>query len=352
VVPEYVITTAEYYEPEMRGIEPPSGTWIGIAGLDVVRDADGEWLVLEDNLRTPSGFAYLHAARIALMEHLDVPPSATPRPLDGEIDLLADALRAATPGGAGGHKAPQAVVLTDGPGNSAYWEHGWLARTLGIPLVETHELELRRGRLWRRDEFQIDVVYRRTDSDRVDSPLGRLLLEPLRSGFLGLINQYGTGVADDKLAHVYTEAMIRFYLGEEPVLRSVPTYDLAQPDQLERALDEFDQLVLKPRSGHGGVGVLIAPHARPEDVAARRREVEASPGDWIAQRLVMLSTHPTVCGAELAPRHIDLRPFVFMGEGGEPRVLPGGLTRVARDAGALVVNSSQNGGAKDTWVLP
>jgi uncharacterized circularly permuted ATP-grasp superfamily protein len=354
VVPAYVIDTAEYHEPAMRGIEPPSGSWIGIAGLDVVRDGTGEWLVLEDNLRTPSGFAYLHAARIALMRHLDVPPHATPRPLDGEIDLLADALHAATPHGAGGHHAPQAVVLTDGPANSAYWEHSWLARSLAIPLVETADIEVRRGRLWARGEraFAIDVVYRRTDSDRVDSPLGALLLEPLRRGTLGLINQYGTGVADDKLAHAYAEAMIRFYLEEEPVLRSVPTYDLAQPDQLARALELFDELVLKPRSGHGGVGVLIAPHARPEDVARVRAEVIAAPGEWIAQRMVMLSTHPTVSSGALEPRHIDLRPFVFVGEGGEPRVLPGGLTRVALDRGALVVNSSQNGGAKDTWVLP
>ncbi|WP_051325108.1 circularly permuted type 2 ATP-grasp protein [Candidatus Solirubrobacter pratensis] len=353
VVPDYVIDTAEYYEPQMRGVEPPSGSWIGIAGLDVVRDGSGEWLVLEDNLRTPSGFAYIHAARVAVSRHLDVPPPALPRPLDGEIDLLADALHAATPQGSGGHHAPQAAVLTDGETNSAYWEHGWLARALGIPLVETRDIEVRGGRLrHRREGFPIDVVYRRTDSDRVADPLGELLLEPLRNGALGLINQYGTGVADDKLAHAYVEAMIGFYLGEEPVIRSVPTYDLAQPDQLERALDEFEDLVLKPRAGHGGVGVLIAPHAKPEDVARVRKQVEASPGDWIAQRMVMLSTHPTVSGNELAPRHIDLRPFVFMGEGGEPRVLPGGLTRVARDEGALVVNSSQNGGAKDTWVLP
>jgi uncharacterized circularly permuted ATP-grasp superfamily protein len=353
VVPAYVIDTAEYYEPQLRGIEPPSGSWIGIAGLDVVRGGGGEWLVLEDNLRTPSGFAYIHAARIAVHEHLDVPPTALPRPLDGEIDLLADALRAATPPRAGGHHAPRAVVLTDGPDNSAYWEHGWLARTLGIPLVETRDIEVRKGRLHHAgDRYPIDVVYRRTDSDRASDPLGQLLLEPIRNGTLGLINQYGTGVADDKLAHAYADAMIRFYLGEEPVIRGVPTFDLAQPDQLEQALDRFDQLVLKPRAGHGGVGVLIAPHARREDVAAVRRQVEERPGDWIAQQLVMLSTHPTVSDGTLAPRHVDLRPFVFMGEGGSPRVLPGGLTRVARDEGALVVNSSQNGGAKDTWILP
>ncbi len=170
---------------------------------------------------------------------------------------------------------------------------------------------------------------------------------------LGLVNQYGTGVADDKLTHAYVEQMIRFYVGEEPVLRSVPTYDLSQPDQLEEALDVFDELVIKPRAGHGGVGVLIAPRASSAEIAATREAVIADPGAWIAQRMVMLSTHPTVVdGGTLAPRHIDLRPFVFLGEGGSPRVLPGGLTRVARSEGALVVNSSQNGGAKDTWVLP
>ena len=358
LVPAEVIRSADYFEPEMRGIKPGSGIWIGVAGLDIVRDANGEWLVLEDNVRTPSGFAYLHATRRALMEHISIPPGATPRRLDGEIDLLADTLRAAAPESVRGRRAPQAAVLTDGEDNSAYWEHAWLARQLGIPLVEPRELELRGDHLWLRprglrEDRRIDVIYRRTNADRLDSDIGQLLIEPVRRGLLGLVNQYGTGVADDKLTHAYVETMIRFYLGEEPVLRSVPTYDLAQPSQLEEALDVFDQLVLKPRAGHGGVGVLIAPRATREDIEATRAAVIADPSAWIAQRMVMLSTHPTVVeGGKFAPRHIDLRPFVFLGEGCTPRVLPGGLTRVARDEGALVVNSSQNGGAKDTWVLP
>jgi uncharacterized circularly permuted ATP-grasp superfamily protein len=357
VLPPDVITSADYYEPEMRGIEPPGGIWIGVAGLDLVRDHTGEWLVLEDNVRTPSGFAYLHATRRALLEHIDVPPDATPRPLDGEIDLLADALRAAAPDGARGHRAPQAVVLTDGEHNSAYWEHAWLSRQLAIPLAEPDELELRDGHLWLRarglrEPRRVDVIYRRTNADRLDSDVGRLLIEPVRRGLLGLVNQYGTGVADDKLTHAYVEDMIRFYVGEEPILRSVPTYDLAQADQLEQALDVFDTLVLKPRAGHGGVGVMIAPRSTRAEINATRALVVADPGAWIAQHMVMLSTHPTVVdGGRLAPRHIDLRPFVFLGEGAKPRVLPGGLTRVARAEGALVVNSSQNGGAKDTWVL-
>jgi len=357
LVPPEVIRTADYFEPGMRGVKPPSGVWIGVAGLDIVRDASGEWLVLEDNVRTPSGFAYLHATRRALLEHIEIPPGATPRRLDGEIDLLADALRAAAPESVRGRRAPAGAVLTDGEDNSAYWEHAWLSRQLGIPLVEPRELELRDGFLWLRarglrEPRRIDVIYRRTNADRLDSDLGRLLIEPVRRGVLGLVNQYGTGVADDKLTHAYVETMIRFYLGEEPVLRSVPTFDLAQPEQLAEALDVFDELVLKPRAGHGGVGVLIAPRANREDIEATRAAVIADPSAWIAQRMVMLSTHPTVVeGGRLAPRHIDLRPFVFLGEGATPRVLPGGLTRVARSEGALVVNSSQNGGAKDTWVL-
>ena len=357
VVPPYLIRTAEHFEPRMRGIEPPGGGWIGVAGLDVVRDEQGAWMVLEDNLRTPSGFAYLHAARTALLEHLDVAPDALPRRLDGEVELLADALHLAAPPSAHGHRAPQAVLLTDGVTNSAFWEHGWLARHLDIPLVQPTDLEQREGRLWFRPPGErrrtlVDVVYRRTDADRLDSPIGELLYEPLRRGTLGLVNQFGTGVADDKLTHAYTDEIVRYYLGEEPVLPSVPTYDLAQPDQLAAALDQLDRLVIKPRAGHGGIGVVIAPHADPGDVARAREAIQADPAAWIAQRLVMLSTHPTVVDGRLAPRHIDLRPFVFLGEDANPRVLPGGLTRFARDAGALVVNSSQNGGAKDTWILP
>jgi uncharacterized circularly permuted ATP-grasp superfamily protein len=358
VVPASVLSSADYYEPAMRGVTPGGGVWIGVAGLDIVRDATGEWLVLEDNVRTPSGFAYVHATRRALLEHIDVPPHATPRPLDGEIDLLADALRAVAPAGARGHRAPLACVLTDGEHNSAYWEHAWLSRQLGIPLAEPSELEVGGdGCLWLRprglrEARRIDVVYRRTNADRVDSDIGQLLLGPIQRGVLGLVNQFGTGVADDKLTHAYVEDMIRFYVGEEPILRSVPTYDLARPERLAEALDVFDELVIKPRAGHGGVGVLIAPRASRAEIETTRAAVLADPGAWIAQRLVMLSTHPTlVDGARLAPRHVDLRPFVFLGEGAMPRVLPGGLTRVARSEGALVVNSSQNGGAKDTWVL-
>src|SRR4051794_35955117 len=239
VVPAAVVASADYYEPEMRGLELPSGIWIGVAGLDIVRDSAGEWLVLEDTARPRGGFASLHAPRRALLEHIAVPPGAMPRPLDGEIDLLADALRAAAPETVRGRRAPVACLLTDGEHNSAYWEHAWLSRQLGIPLCQPSELEVRaNGELWLRprglrEARRIDVIYRRTNADRVDTDIARLLLEPIRRGRLGLVNQYGTGVADDKLTHAYVEEMIRFYVGEEPVLRSVPTYDLAQPGQLE-----------------------------------------------------------------------------------------------------------------------
>ena len=179
----------------------------------------------------------------------------------------------------------------------------------------------------------------------------RLLLAPLRAGTLGLVNAFGTGVADDKLTHAYVEDLVRFHLGEEPLLRSVPTLDLCVPEQLERALDELETLVVKPRLGHGGHGVVVCPHAEREDVERIRAQIITQPGDFVAQPTIEISLHPTVIGEELAPRHVDLRPFVFMRGEGTAAVMPGGLTRVAFGEGAMVVNSTQNGGAKDTWVL-
>jgi uncharacterized circularly permuted ATP-grasp superfamily protein len=220
-----------------------------------------------------------------------------------------------------------------------------------VPLVTPDELELAGGGVRRRDGEPVDVVYRRTNADRVDTDVGRLLLEPCRAGALGLVNAFGVGVADDKLAHAYVEDMVRFYLGEEPVVRSVRTFDLCVPDVLDEALDRLGELVVKPRSMYGGQGVVICPHAEAADVLRIRAAIAESPADYIAQELVELSTHPTVIGDALEQRHVDLRPFAFLGPDGEARVLPGGLTRVAFDEGALVVNSSQNGGAKDTWVV-
>jgi carboxylate-amine ligase len=347
VIPERVIDTAEGYEPAMYGVRPPGGKWVGIAGLDLVRDASGEMLVLEDNLCTPSGFAYAVEARRVLLSHLDVPPELVPRPIDGVIDLLRETLRTAAPE----VENPYTVVLTDGPDNSAAYEHAWAAEQLGIPLVEPEDLELR-GDVLRHDGRRVDVLYRRTNADTVDTDVGRLLIAPVRAGTLGLVNAFGTGVADDKLVHAYVEDLVRFHLGEEPLLRSVPTFDLCAPGQLERALDELDALVVKPRRGYGGIGVVVCAHAERDDVERLRGELRERPGDFIAQPRVEISLHPTVIDGALQPRHVDLRPFVFMRGPDDAAVMPGGLTRVAFGEGAMVVNSTQNGGAKDTWVLP
>jgi uncharacterized circularly permuted ATP-grasp superfamily protein len=322
----------------MNGVRPPGDIWIGISGLDLVRDAHGNFQVLEDNVRTPSGYSYAAAARRALSAQLDLPPEDAPRPLDGLPELLRFALEAAapTPG------AARVALLTDGPENAAYYEHEWAAKAIGVPLIQPDELA-------ERDD--IDVIYRRTNADRLDTPVGRLLLDPVRSGRIAVVNAFGTGVADDKLTHAYVEDMIRFYLDAEPLLPSVETFDLGRPEILERAMDVFDELVIKPRGGYGGEGVAILPHAEQWDVEGVRQAVLEQPTDFVAQRMVMLSSHPTVVNGRLASRHVDLRPYVFLGRDGDARVAPGGLTRVAFDEGALVVNSSQNGGAKDTWVL-
>jgi uncharacterized circularly permuted ATP-grasp superfamily protein len=344
VLPARLIDTCDTYEPELEGLRPP--VWVGVAGLDVVRAPDGRFRVLEDNLRTPSGMAYAVAARLTTETLLAPGDAEEPRPLGVLSELLASVIEAVAPS-----PGPRAVVLTDGPDNAAYWEHGWLANALGVPLVTPGELVPAGRGLRRRDGEPVDVVYRRTNADRVDSDVGRLLLEPWRAGALGLVNAFGIGVGDDKLAHAYVEDMVRFYLGEEPVLRSVRTFDLSVPGVLEEALDRLGELVVKPRSLYGGAGVVICPHAEAADVMRIRAAITESPADYIAQELVELSTHATIVGDALEQRRVDLRPFAFLGPDGEARVLPGGLTRVALDAGSLVVNSSQNGGAKDTWVL-
>jgi uncharacterized circularly permuted ATP-grasp superfamily protein len=338
VVPARVIEDAEYFEPAMQGVQPPGGLWIGVAGLDLVRDAEGRFRVLEDNVRTPSGFAYAAAARRALSANIDVPEDARPRTLDALPQMLSETLQAAAPG----RGSARAAVLTDGEQNSAYYEHEWAAAALGIPLLEPEGLDL----------DAVDVLYRRTNADRLDTGVGKLLLDPVREGRIGVVNAFGTGVADDKLTHAYVEDMIRFYEDEEPLLPSVETFDLGDPGVLERALDVFDELVIKPRGGYGGIGIAVLPHADPADRERVRAAVREQPEDYVAQRMVMISCHPTVIDGRLVPRHVDLRPYVFLGRDGQVRTLPGGLTRVAFDEGSLVVNSSQNGGAKDTWVLP
>ena len=347
VVPERVIDTAEHHEPGAP--PPPHGVWVALAGLDLVQDQQGEFLVLEDNARTPSGIAYTLAAR-ALVEDVLGVEDVPARPLTGAMALLRETLEAA-----GGGAGANIIVLTDGPGSSAYWEHRTLAVHLDAPLVTHEDLALdAHRRLILRDAPQrpVDVVYRRTDGSSLAAPGHEKLLA---ADGLGIVNAFGTGVADDKLAHAYVEDLIRFYLREEPALRSVPTFDLADPRRREEALDRLGELVVKPRGGAGGQGVVIGPHAEQATLDALRTAIEQAPDQYVAQELVALSTHPTVVDGRLEPRHVDLRPFAFLRRVGgldDARVLPGGLTRVALPAGSMVVNSSQDGGAKDTWVLP
>jgi uncharacterized circularly permuted ATP-grasp superfamily protein len=339
VLPARVVDGADHHEPELRDLPEPR-IRAGLAGLDVVRLPSGEFQVLEDNLRTPSGLAYAFAAREAVLPHAG---GTGERPAPMAIEDVAIAALGRVLRGTGG---PRAVLLTDGPSNTAFWEHEQLAERLGIPLVTLGELDL----------DAVDVVYRRTDEDRLRDRAGRLtqvaaaLLPGLRSGRLAVVNALGNGVADDKLVHAHVEDMVRFYLREEPLIRSVPTYDLGDPDRLEEVLDRLSELVVKPRSAYGGEGVFIGPAETSPDLDAVRRVLRDDPERWIAQETVFFSRHPTVIDGELRPRHVDLRAFVtFDGERAE--AVPGGLTRVAYGEGDLVVNSSQGGGGKDTWVL-
>jgi uncharacterized circularly permuted ATP-grasp superfamily protein len=354
VIPAVSLDNARHYEPLLMGLGEEIHSWITVAGLDVVRDSDGSFKVLEDNLRTPSGIAYAVATREVMDAHLPPPTGLRVRSLDAAFQMLGDALRAAA-----SCEDPVVVLLSDGKLNSAFYEHATIARHLGIPLVKADQLSVRRGRLLANlpdGERTVDVVYRRTDEDRLSDDQGnltaiaQLLLDPVLKGRLACVNAFGTGIADDKLLHAYVEDMVRFYLGEEPLLRSVPTYDPSQPGVLGMILERIDELVIKPRSGHGGYGVVIGPHARAEDLRMTATALSEAPERFVAQETIMLSRHPTVTDGRLELRHVDLRPFT-VSDGETVHVLPGGLTRVAFERGALVVNSSQNGGSKDTWVL-
>jgi uncharacterized circularly permuted ATP-grasp superfamily protein len=355
VVPPRVIDGASYFEPALRGHRSPHDTWTHVAGLDLIRDAYGEFMVLEDNCRTPSGLAYAMAARAAVGASLPAGLPESVRGLDGAWEHLGAALRAAAPEGV---TEPVIVLLCDGDANVAYFEHMRIAATLGIPLVTLGDLRLRGDRLIAEvggATLEVDVVYRRTNQDRFHqgggpTDIAAALGGPLLAGTLAVANAFGTGVADDKLTHAYVEDMVRFYLREEPLLPSVPTYDLGDARVRERALARVSELVVKPRDGYGGEGIVVCPHATAEDIAAVAERVRANPESWIAQEMVVFSTHPTAIGSALAPRHVDLRPFAYIA-GEEIRVVPGGLSRVALGEGALVVNSSQQGGAKDTWIL-
>jgi uncharacterized circularly permuted ATP-grasp superfamily protein len=359
IVPWQLVVTRSAFARAAHGIRPPGGVWCHVSGCDLVRDADGRWKVLEDNVRTPSGISYVLENRIAMSRLLpELFAGYDVRPVSQYPALLLDALRAAAPSGG---EDPVVVVWTPGPANSAYFEHAFLARQMGVELVEASDLVVRDALCYIRTTrglARVDSIYRRIDDDfmdplefRADSLLGVPgLMGAYRAGNVAIANAVGTGVADDKAIYHYVPEMIRFYLGEEPILDNLPTWLLADPEQRAYALERLHELVVKPTGESGGKGVFIGPHASEEQLEVERRLIEQAPEHWIAQQTVALSTVPTVLpDGSLAPRHVDLRPFAVYGD--EIKIVPGGLTRVALREGSMIVNSSQGGGSKDTWVL-
>ena len=340
-------------------MRPPNGVRVHVSGIDLIRDNAGEFRVLEDNVRVPSGVSYVMTNRRAISAALpETIAQHRIRPVAGYPQRLLAALRAAAPAGV---TDPTVVVLTPGVYNGAYFEHALLARTMGVELVEGRDLECRRGRVMMRTTKGLEpvhVIYRRVDDEfldpvhfRADSMLGCPgMIDAARAGNVTLANAVGNGVADDKLVYTYLPDLIRYYLDEEPVLRNVDTWRCGDAEAREEVLDRLDELVLKPVDGSGGKGIVIGPRASRAELDELRGKVLADPRAWIAQPVVQLSTVPTFVDGELGPRHVDLRPFA-VNDGNRVWVLPGGLTRVALAKGELIVNSSRGGGSKDTWVL-
>ena len=362
IAPDKVLQNSQYRK-EMQDVDVPGGIYAHIAGVDIVRAAGttgnpGEFFVLEDNLRVPSGVSYMLENRKMMMRLF---PELFARqriaPVDHYPNVLLENLRAVAPQGV---SDPSVVLLTPGAYNSAYFEHTFLAQQMGIELVEGQDLLVRDGYVYMRTTRgpkKVDVIYRRVDDDfldplafRPDSILGVAgLLDAYRAGHVTLANAIGTGVADDKSIYPHVPKMIEFYLGEKPILQNVPTWECARKSELDHVLQHLPELVVKETHGSGGYGMLVGPAATAAECDDFRRRLLANPEKYIAQPTLALSTCPTFADARIAPRHIDLRPFVLSGR--EVKIVPGGLTRVALREGSLVVNSSQGGGSKDTWVL-
>ncbi|MEM9079436.1 MAG: circularly permuted type 2 ATP-grasp protein [Verrucomicrobiota bacterium] len=358
VVPEEVVLSAKHYRPEFREVKVPNDTYVHICGTDLIRDVDGTYLVLEDNCRSPSGVSYLLENRAAMKK---VYPSlffeTGVRAVDAYPDLLLETLECLQ---SPSDRDPVCVLLTPGVYNSAYFEHSFLASRMGIEIVEGQDLVVIDDYVFMkttRGLKPVDVIYRRVDDDfldpevfREDSLLGvRGLMRAYRAGNVALANAVGTGVADDKVTYKFVPDMIRYYLGEEPILPNVETYLASEPKELDHILENLDQLVVKAANESGGYGMLVGPKASRAEIEKFAGAIKADPRNYIAQPMISLSTHPTFCEGEIGPRHIDLRPYILRGE--QTRVIPGGLTRVALKEGSIVVNSSQGGGSKDTWVL-
>ncbi|ANQ74398.1 circularly permuted type 2 ATP-grasp protein [Rhodococcus qingshengii] len=359
VLPRRLVTSCEHFHREAAGIVPPNGVRIHVAGIDLVRDEAGEFRVLEDNLRSPSGVSYVMENRRTMTRVF--PDLFMSHKVRAVGDYATHLLRALRAGAALNEADPTVVVLTPGIANSAYFEHSLLARQMGVELVEGRDLFCRDNMVYMRTtegERQVDVIYRRIDDEyldpmhfRPDSILGVAgLLNAARAGNVVISSAVGNGVGDDKLVYTYVPQIIDYYLGEKPLLQNVDTFRCWLDEECEQVLDRVAELVIKPVEGSGGYGIVFGPDASPKELAAITRKIKADPRGWIAQPLVQLSTVPTKIDDVLSPRHVDLRPFA-VNDGEDVWVLPGGLTRVALPEGSLVVNSSQGGGSKDTWVL-
>jgi uncharacterized circularly permuted ATP-grasp superfamily protein len=359
IVPSDLVFRNPYYRPQMNGMNLPGGIFVQVAGVDIVRVDDEDFYVLEDNLRTPSGVSYMLENREVMMRLFpDLMAMQRIRPIENYVNELLATLRSVAPGGS---SKPTVVVLTPGSLNSAYYEHSFLADRMGVELVEGRDMFVRDEIVFMRTTQgprRVDVIYSRIDDDfldplvfRPDSSLGVPgLISAYRAGNVSIANAPGTGVADDKAMYSYVPDIVRFYMGEEPILKNVPTHRCREPQSLSYVLDNLHELVVKEVNGSGGYGMLVGPHATKELREEFRRRVTARPDNYIAQPTLALSTSPIFTQNGLAPRHVDLRPFVLSGTDGI-RLVPGGLTRVALQEGSLVVNSSQGGGTKDTWVL-
>jgi uncharacterized circularly permuted ATP-grasp superfamily protein len=359
VIPASLITSSSNYHRQAAGIESANGVRIHVSGIDLIRDEAGAWRVLEDNVRVPSGVSYVISNRRVMAQTLpELFVSMRVRPVGDYPNRLLQALRASAPAGV---EDPNVVVLTPGVYNSAYFEHTLLARLMGIELVEGRDLFCSGGKVWMRTTegpTRVDVIYRRVDDEfldplqfRADSMLGSPgLMLAARLGNVTIANAVGNGVADDKLVYTYLPDLIRYYLGEDAIIPNVSTWRLEDPGALEEVLDRLDELVVKPVDSSGGKGLVVGPAASAAELEELRRRLIRDPRGWIAQPVVQLSTIPTLVEDGIRPRHADLRPFA-VNDGRDVWVLPGGLTRVALPEGQLVVNSSQGGGSKDTWVV-
>jgi uncharacterized circularly permuted ATP-grasp superfamily protein len=358
VIPREVVYTCKHFRREMRGLQVPRNIYIAITGTDLLRLNSGEFVVLEDNLRVPSGVSYMLTNRRAMKRTLPkLFLSHRIRPIDHYAQLLLGTLRSLAPEG---RPEPTIVLLTPGVYNSAYFEHTSLARQMGVELVQGRDLLVHDNIVYMRTTAglrRVDVIYRRVDDDfcdplvfRSDSILGVSgLLNAYRSGNVTVANAFGTGLADDKLVYAWVPDIIRYYLNEDPILPNVKTYVLTDAKKRQHVIENLKAMVVKPVGESGGYGMLVGPHSTREQREKFKEAIEAEPRNFIAQPVLNFSRAPCLIGKDIEPRHVDLRPYILYGD--QINIVPGGLTRVALQKGSLVVNSSQGGGSKDTWVL-